>query len=44
LLDHISSTDKKVLEVPGGHVGAVVGGKAAKEMYPALAAWLSTRL
>lgn len=44
LLDHIGSTDKKVLEVPGGHVGAVVGGKAAKEMYPALAAWLSTRL
>ncbi len=24
LLDHISSTDKDVLEVPGGHVGAVV--------------------
>jgi polyhydroxyalkanoate synthase len=44
LLDHISSTDKQVLEVPGGHVGAVVGGKAAKDMYPALAAWLSTRL
>lgn len=44
LLDHISSTDKDVLEVPGGHVGAVVGGRAAKDMYPALARWLSTRL
>lgn len=44
LLDHISSSDKEVLEVPGGHVGAVVGGRAAKDMYPALARWLSTRL
>jgi polyhydroxyalkanoate synthase len=44
LLDHIASTDKRVLDVPGGHVGAVVGGRAAREMYPALAAWLTPRL
>lgn len=44
LLDHVSTTDKEVLEVPGGHVGAVVGSKAAKEMYPALIRWLSPRL
>jgi polyhydroxyalkanoate synthase len=44
LLDHIGSTDTEVLEVVGGHVGAVVGGKAAREMYPALAAWLMPRL
>lgn len=44
LLDHISATDKEVLEVPGGHVGAVVGSRAAREMYPALAHWLSSRL
>ena len=44
LLDHIGATDKAVLEVPGGHVGAVVGSKAAKEMYPALIRWLQARL
>jgi polyhydroxyalkanoate synthase len=44
LLDHVSTSDKDVLEVPGGHVGAVVGSRAAKEMYPALIRWLTPRL
>jgi polyhydroxyalkanoate synthase len=44
LLDHISSTDADILEVAGGHVGAVVGSRAAREMYPALARWLTPRL
>jgi polyhydroxyalkanoate synthase len=44
LNDNVSSTDKEVLTVAGGHVGAVVGGKAAKVLYPALAAWLKARL
>ncbi len=44
LLDHARSTDTKVLVVPGGHVGAVVGSRAAKELYPATAAWLHERL
>jgi len=44
LLDHIRSSDKDLLDVPGGHVGAVVGSRAARDMYPALVAWLSTRL
>jgi polyhydroxyalkanoate synthase len=44
LLDHIGTSDKEVLEVPGGHVGAVVGSRASKDMYPAVARWLSTRL
>ena len=30
--------------VVGGHVGAVVGSRAAKEMYPALRSWLVERL
>jgi poly(3-hydroxyalkanoate) synthetase len=42
LLDHISSTTKDTLEVVGGHVGAVVGSRAARDMYPALATWLGT--
>jgi len=44
LLDHVGSGDKQVLEVDGGHVGAVVGGRAAREMYPALIRWLAPRI
>jgi polyhydroxyalkanoate synthase subunit PhaC len=29
------------LEVPGGHVGAVVGSRAARELYPRVAEWFS---
>ncbi len=43
LLDLVGSTEKDVLEVAGGHVGAVVGSKAAREMYPALIKWLQPR-
>jgi polyhydroxyalkanoate synthase len=44
LLSHVGSTDKDVLQVPGGHVGAVVGSRAARDMYPALIRWLQPRL
>lgn len=44
LLDHISADDKAAIEVSGGHVGAVVGSRATREMYPALNAWLAPRL
>lgn len=40
LNDHASSVVKDVLSVPGGHVGAVVGSRAAKELYPRMKAWL----
>ncbi len=43
LLELVGSTDKSVLEVQGGHVGAVVGSRAARDMYPALARWLASR-
>ncbi len=35
-----SSTDTTHVSVPGGHVGAVVGSRAATKLYPALTAWL----
>lgn len=38
------SLDKEVLVIPGGHVGAVVGGKAPKVLYPALASWFCKKL
>lgn len=40
LLDATSATVKDVLAVPGGHVGAVVGSRASKELYPRMRAWL----
>jgi polyhydroxyalkanoate synthase len=44
LLGLVGSTDTGQLEVQGGHVGAVVGSRAARDMYPALARWLEPRL
>ncbi|MCE9572696.1 MAG: alpha/beta fold hydrolase [Deltaproteobacteria bacterium] len=44
LTERVGTTDTAVLRVPGGHVGAVVGGRAAREMYPGLIAWLRPRL
>lgn len=44
LLRHVGATDTAELSVPGGHVGAVVGGKAASTMYPGLIKWLAPRL
>jgi len=40
LNDKASSSVKDVMSVPGGHVGAVVGSRAAKELYPRLRTWL----
>jgi polyhydroxyalkanoate synthase len=44
LLRHVGSTETANVEVAGGHVGAVVGSRAANEMYPALIRWLAPRL
>jgi polyhydroxyalkanoate synthase len=43
LLAHVGSKDTHTLRVPGGHVGAVVGSRASREMYPALISWLSAK-
>jgi polyhydroxyalkanoate synthase len=43
LNDLVSSEDEEVLEVPGGHIGAVVGSRAPKKLYPALATWIRER-
>jgi polyhydroxyalkanoate synthase subunit PhaC len=40
LNDLVASTDKCVVELPGGHVGIVVGRRAADELWPRLADWL----
>lgn len=38
------SSDKELVVVPGGHVGAVVGSRAPKVLYPAMRDWLTARL
>jgi polyhydroxyalkanoate synthase len=44
LNDACGSADKQLLVVPGGHVGAVVGSRAPKVLYPAMRDWLGARL
>lgn len=44
LLDLVGTQDVTTLRVAGGHVGACVGSRAAKEMYPALISWLRPRI
>ncbi|MFO0724167.1 MAG: alpha/beta fold hydrolase [Myxococcota bacterium] len=39
LNDHVGSAVRELLVIPGGHVGAVVGSKAPKLLYPMLARW-----
>lgn len=39
----VGAADTKILSVPGGHVGAVVGSKAADKLYPALVNWMKER-
>ena len=43
LLDHVSSTDKENLHVPGGHVGAMVSSSAARKLWPKLRAFWAAR-
>lgn len=42
--DACGSADKELIIVPGGHVGAVVGSRAPKVLYPAMRDWLRAKL
>ncbi|HEY8078062.1 MAG TPA: hypothetical protein VIF62_28240, partial [Labilithrix sp.] len=43
LLDRVSSKDKQMLKLPGGHVGAVVSRAAQKNLWPKMSAWWAER-
>ena len=43
LVDKISSTDKELLRLPGGHVGAVVSRSAQKTLWPRMSAFWAKR-
>lgn len=44
LNDLVASDDTEVLTIGGGHVGAVVGSAAQKQLYPALCDWFDRRM
>lgn len=41
LHETVGAKVRRHLEIPGGHVGAVVGARASKTLYPALAAFMA---
>jgi polyhydroxyalkanoate synthase len=43
LVDMVSSKDKVLLELPGGHVGAVVSRAAQKKLWPVMSAFWAER-
>jgi polyhydroxyalkanoate synthase subunit PhaC len=43
LIEHISSEDKELMRLPGGHVGAVVSRKAKEHLWPIISGWLAER-
>jgi polyhydroxyalkanoate synthase subunit PhaC len=43
LMPKIGSKDKKLLRIPGGHIGVMAGSAAVKRTWPKLEAWLAQR-
>jgi len=41
--DRVSSTDKELYRIPGGHIGIMAGSDAAKKTWPHIDKWLATR-
>jgi polyhydroxyalkanoate synthase len=43
IMERVSSTDRELLELAGGHVGAMVSSSARKGLWPHLSAWWAAR-
>jgi len=43
LIDRVTSTDKALMKLPGGHVGAVVSKAAQKKLWPQMSAFWAAR-
>lgn len=43
IIGKISSTDKEVYHIPGGHIGIMAGSSAHRTTWPHIAAWLEER-
>ena len=44
LNENVGSKDKESIVVRGGHVGAVVGSRAARDLYPQMTKWFDEKL
>ena len=40
----VGSEETETLQVPGGHVGMVVGHRAPSRLYPAIGQWLAKHI
>jgi polyhydroxyalkanoate synthase len=43
ILERVSSREKTLLEIPGGHIGIMAGSNARKRTWPQIDAWLAPR-
>jgi polyhydroxyalkanoate synthase len=43
ILGKISSADKEIYRVPGGHIGIMAGSGAHKQTWPHIDGWLASR-
>jgi polyhydroxyalkanoate synthase len=43
IMDLVSSEDRELLEIPGGHVGLMAGSRARSSTWPLIADWLEPR-
>ncbi len=43
IMEKISSEDKQLLRIPGGHIGMMAGSAAIKRTWPQIDAWLAPR-
>ena len=41
--DLVSSTDRRTIQIPAGHIGLAVGSKAQRELWPQACEWLAAR-
>jgi polyhydroxyalkanoate synthase len=44
LIDHVGSTDKSYVELPGGHISLIAGRSASVHCWPRVSDWLAARL
>jgi polyhydroxyalkanoate synthase len=43
IMQKVSSRDKELYRIPGGHIGIMAGSGAAKQTWPHIEAWLAAR-
>jgi polyhydroxyalkanoate synthase len=43
ILEKVSSTDKELFHIPGGHIGIMAGSEAARTTWPHIDKWLAAR-